>query len=142
MDLQRFLEFQKIGNMNTKTKTCLQCGSPVHQRGLCTTCYGRFTRSKQRLSTEKQRSFEEALVDAGKILPPARREPTTHDLFGELADQLQDAEAEKVGEIIEEFRTKNQQSKKPTVQQDADEIARRAKKAAKRKGITPKPKPE
>jgi len=142
MHLQRFLEFQKIGDMNTKTKICLQCGDPVHQRGLCTRCYGRFNRSKLRLTAEKQAAFEKALIEAGKLLPPAKRPPETYDEFADLADALQDANPAEVGEIIEEFRSKNQQSKKPTVQQEADEIARRAKKAAKRKGITPKPKPE
>ncbi len=127
--------------MNTKTKTCLQCSQPSKQRGLCQKCYSRFRNAMQRLEHGKKKPFEQALVDAGQILPPAKREPDSHDPFGELADQLQNADADEVSGIIEDFRSKNKKSQKPTVQQEAEDVVRRAKKAAKRKGITPKDKP-
>ena len=95
----------------------------------------------QRLEHVKRKPFEQGLVQAGQILPPAKREPDSHDPFGELADQLQNADADEVSGIIEDFRSKNTKSQKPTVQQEAEDVVRRAKKAAKRKGITPKDKP-
>ena len=128
--------------MNTKTKTCLQCDNPVHQRGLCSTCYGRFTRAKQRLPEEKHKAFEEALISTGKLAPPSKRQPGSFDEYAELADELQLANAEEVREIVNNYRTANKKSQKPTVQQEADDVARKAKKAAKRKGITPKDKSE
>ncbi len=96
----------------------------------------------QRLEHGKRKPFEQALVQAGQILPPAKREPDSHDPFGELADQLQNADADEVSGIIEDFRSKNKKSQKPTVQQEADDVVSKAKKAAKRKGITPKDRPE
>ena len=122
--------------MNTKTRLCLQCGQPEKQRGLCQKCYSRFRNALYRLAEQKRKPFEEALIDAGKILPPSKRRADSYDPFGELADELEDAEAGEVAEIVENFRTKNQQSKKPTVQQEADDTVRKAKRAAKRKGIS------
>ena len=127
--------------MDTKTKTCLLCSDPVKQRGLCQKCYSRFRNAMQRLEQAKKQPFEQALIDAGQILPPAKREPSSYDPFGELADQLQNADAEEVSGIIEDFRSKNTKSQKPSVQQEAEDVVLRAKKAAKHKGITPKDKP-
>jgi len=142
MDLQRFPTNQKIADMNTKTKTCLQCDNPIHQRGLCSTCYGRFTRSKQRLPEEKQKAFEEALIATGKLLPPAKRPPSSRDEYAELADMLQDASPQELQQILDEFQRRQTKSQKPSVQQEADDVVERAKKAARRKGITPKDKPQ
>ncbi len=142
MDLQRVHACHKIADMNTKTKTCLQCSADVHQRGLCTTCYGRFTRSKQRLPEEKQKAFEDALIATGKLLAPSKRPPSSRDEYAELADQLQDASPKEVQQIVDDFQKRQNKSQKPTVQQEADDVASKAKKAAKRKGITPKDRPE
>jgi 2-keto-3-deoxy-L-rhamnonate aldolase RhmA len=128
--------------MNTKTTNCLQCGEPSAKRGLCGTCYSRFDKAKTRLSKDKKASFERALIESGKLLPKGKRSSKSYDPYGELADQLQEADDQQVGEIIEDFRSKNKKSQKPTVQQEAEDVVRRAKKAAKRKGITPKDRPE
>jgi hypothetical protein len=126
--------------MNTKTKTCLQCSQPSKQRGLCQKCYSRFRNAMQRLEHGKKKSFEQALVDAGQILPPAKREPDSYDPFGELADQLQNAEPAEIEKIVEKFRIENEKSQKLTVQQEADIVVENVKQAARRKGITPKKK--
>ena len=126
--------------MNTKTKTCLQCSQPSKQRGLCQKCYSRFRNAMQRLEHGKKKSFEQALVDAGQILPPAKREPDSYDPFGELADQLQNAEPAEIEKIVEKFRIENEKSQKLTVQQEADVVVENIKQAARRKGITPKKK--
>jgi len=126
--------------MNTKTKTCLQCSQPSKQRGLCQKCYSRFRNAMQRLEHGKKKSFEQALVDAGQILPPAKREPDSYDPFGELADQLQNAEPAEIEKIVEKFRIENEKSQKLTVQQEADIVVENIKQAARRKGITPKKK--
>ena len=128
--------------MNTKTKICLKCDSPVYQRGLCSTCYGRFTRAKNRLPEEKHKAFEDALIATGKLAAPKKREPGSFDEYAELADELKSANPQEVREIVENYRTTKRKSQKPTVQQEADDVARKAKKAAKRKGITPKNKSE
>ena len=140
MDLQRFTTTQKIADMNTKTKTCLQCDNQIHQRGLCSTCYGRFTRSKQRLPEEKQKAFEEALIATGKLLPPAKRPPSSRDEYAELADRLQDATPQEVQQILEEFQKVENKSQKPSVQQEAADVVEKAKRRATRKGITPRDK--
>jgi len=140
MDLQRFPTNQKIADMNTKTKTCLQCDNPIHQRGLCSTCYGRFTRSKQRLPEEKQKAFEEALIATGKLLPPAKRPPSSRDEYAELADMLQDASPQELQQILDEFQRRQTKSQKPSVQQEADDVVEKAKRRANRKGITPREK--
>ena len=126
--------------MNTKTKPCLQCRQPSKQRGLCQKCYSRFRNAMQRLEHGKKKSFEQALVDAGQILPPAKREPDSYDPFGELADQLQNAEPAEIEKIVEKFRIENEKSQKLTVQQEADVVVENIKQAARRKGITPKKK--
>lgn len=126
--------------MNTKTKTCLQCSQPSKQRGLCQKCYSRFRNAMQRLEHGKKKPFEQALVDAGQILPPAKREPDSYDPFGELADQLQNAEPAEIEKIVEKFRIENEKSQKLTVQQEADVVVENIKQAARRKGITPKKK--
>jgi hypothetical protein len=126
--------------MNTKTKTCLQCDQPSKQRGLCQKCYSRFRNAMQRLEHGKKKPFEQALVDAGQILPPAKREPDSYDPFGELADQLQNAEPAEIKKIVEKFRIENEKSQKLTVQQEADIVVENVKQAARRKGITPKKK--
>ena len=142
MDLQRLQKSTKMFCMNTKTKICLQCDQAAKSRGLCRRCYFRFQNAIRRLDKAKRKPFEQALIDADKILPPSKRKPSSYDPFGELADQLQEADDQQVGEIIEDFRSKNNKSQKPTVQQEAEDVVRRAKKAAKRKGITPKDRPE
>lgn len=128
--------------MNTKTKTCLQCTEPIQKRGLCGTCYSRYRNALIRLEKSKRRVFEQALIDAGKLLPPGKRPPASYDPFAELADELETAEDEKVGEIIADFQSSQAKSQKPSVQQEADDVVQRAKKAARRKGITPKDKPQ
>ena len=126
--------------MNTKTKSCLQCGEPRKQRGLCQKCYSRYRNALYRLETRKRKPFEQALIEAGKILPKGKREPDSYDPFGELADELETAENGQIGEVIEDFRTRQQQSQKPTVQQEAADVVEKAKRRATRKGITPKDK--
>lgn len=81
-------------------------------------------------------------MDAGKILPPAKRKPASYDPFGELADQLQNADPSEVDKIVEKFRIDNDKSQKLTVQQEAEIVVENVKQAARRKGITPKQKPE
>lgn len=127
--------------MNTKTQTCLQCGDKRKQRGLCQRCYSRYRNALYRLETSKRKVFEQALVEAGKILPAGKRQAASYDPFGELADKLETANDEKVGEIIADFQTSQSKSQKQSVQQEAEDVVRRAKKAARRKGITPKDKP-
>ena len=127
--------------MNTKTKICLQCDSPVYQRGLCSTCYGRFNRAKNRLPEEKHKAFEDALIASGKLAPVGKRQPGTFDEYAELADELQKADDQEVRRIVQTYSSGKSKSQKPTVQQEADEMVRKAKKAAKQKGITPKDKP-
>ena len=127
--------------MNTKTKTCLQCSEEIFKRGLCGTCYSRYRNAMLRLETSKRKVFEQALIDGGKLLPAGKRQPSSYDPFAELADKLETAKDEKVGQIIADFQTKQNKSQKQTVQQEADDVVRKAKKAARRKGITPKDKP-
>lgn len=128
--------------MNTKTKNCLQCGEPRKQRGLCQKCYSRYRNALYRLEIRKRKPFEQALIEAGKILPPGKREPDSYDPFAELADELETAENGKIVEVIEEFRTRQQQSQNQSVQQEAEDVVKKVKKAARRKGITPKDKPQ
>lgn len=128
--------------MNTKTKTCLQCGEPRKQRGLCQKCYSRYRNALYRLETRKRKPFEQALIEAGKILPKGKREPDSYDPFGELADELETADNGQIGEVIKEFRTRQQQSQNQSVQQEAEDVVKKVKKAARRKGITPKDKPQ
>ena len=126
--------------MNTKTKICLQCDQAAKNRGLCRRCYYRFQNAIRRLDKAKRKPFEQALIDADKILPPSKRKPSSHDPFGELADQLQNAEPAEIEKIVEKFRIENEKSQKLTVQQEADIVVENIKQAARRKGITPKKK--
>lgn len=127
--------------MNTKTKTCLQCSEPSFKRGLCGTCYARYRNAMLRLETSKRMVFEQALIDAGKLLPAGKRQPSSYDPFAELADELETAKDEKVGQIIADFQTRQSESKNQSVQQEADDVVKKAKRAAKKKGITPRDKP-
>ena len=82
------------------------------------------------------------MIATGKLLPPAKRPPSSRDEYAELADRLQDATPQEVRQILEELQKVENKSQKPSVQQEADEVVQRAKKAARRKGITPKDKPQ
>jgi hypothetical protein len=93
-----------------------------------------------RLETSKRKVFEQALIDGGKLLPAGKRQPSSYDPFAELADKLETAKDEKVGEIIADFQTKQNKSQKPSVQQEAADVVEKAKRRATRKGITPKDK--
>ena len=126
--------------MNTKTKTCLQCSEEIFKRGLCGTCYSRYRNAMLRLETSKRKVFEQALIDGGKLLPAGKRQPSSYDPFAELADKLETAKDEKVGEIIADFQSKQNKSQKPSVQQEAADVVEKAKRRATRKGITPKDK--
>ena len=126
--------------MNTKTKTCLQCSEEIFKRGLCGTCYSRYRNAMLRLETSKRKVFEQALIDGGKLLPAGKRQPSSYDPFAELADKLETAKDEKVGEVIADFQTKQNKSQKPSVQQEAADVVEKAKRRATRKGITPKDK--
>jgi len=131
----------KMFCMNTKTKSCLQCDKPVNgkgNRGLCSRCYYRYQNAIRRLDKTKRKPFEQALIAAEKILPPSKRKPSSHDPYGELADQLQHAEPSEVDKIIENFRIENEKSQNLSVQAEADIVVENVKQAARRKGITPK----
>lgn len=141
MDLQRKKKGLKMLRMNTKTKTCLECGKPEKQRGLCTLCYSRFNNAKKSLPVHMRQAFEDALMETGKLLPKAvRKSKDKPDLYADLADRLQHAKPDEMPQILEEFRTNCEQSQKPSVQQEADEVVANAKQAARKKGITPKDK--
>ena len=126
--------------MNTKTNTCLQCSEEIFKRGLCGTCYSRYRNAMLRLETSKRKVFEQALIDGGKLLPAGKRQPSSYDPFAELADKLETAKDEKVGEIIADFQSKQNKSQKPSVQQEAADVVEKAKRRATRKGITPRDK--
>lgn len=127
--------------MNTKTKKCLECGKPEKQRGLCALCYSRFNNAKKSLPFDKREAFEDALMATGKLLPKAvRKSKETRDVYAELADRLQIAKPDEMPEILEQFKTNCEESQKLSVQQEADEVVAKVKRAASKKGITPKDK--
>lgn len=82
------------------------------------------------------------MIATGKLLPVGRRPPATPDEYAELAEELLKARGEDVPKIVADFQTRQQQSQKQSVQQEAEDVVKKVKKAASRKGITPKDKPK
>lgn len=125
--------------MNTKTKKCLECGKPEKQRGLCPLCYSRFNNAKKSLPLDMREAFEAALMASGKLLPKAmRKAKESRDLFAELADKLQAAKPDELPKIMEDFKADCEESQNLSVQQEADEVVARVKRAASKKGIIPR----
>jgi len=62
---------------------CLVCpeelAAKVHKRGLCTSCYEKFRRARDKVEVAKRSDFESRLVGLGKLAPDARSATNVFD---------------------------------------------------------------
>jgi hypothetical protein len=94
---------------------CLVCErEKVLTRGLCDTHYMQFRKAKELMTPAQLDEFEEALIDAGKLLPSrqGQREVASNP-FLDMAEQLFGITAESQAAAIAESAAKNPPRKKP-----------------------------
>lgn len=140
--------------MTTNHHKCVLCEDRRESRGLCPRHYQQFRRQRDKLPPSQWADFEQILIDRGQLLPETEEIIKPGNPFNQALIEFRRAKAGQKTVITEETEPLTDQvaeeskaiqkkkSQKPTVQQEADDVARKAKKAAKRKGITPKDKSE